>query len=124
MLRRPRLAVIWLVLFLGASGIPSVRAQDDPAGLPLVQPSDLTYLGAFRVPPNSDVVGASPGRNGFDYAKTGFAFNPARNSLFLNNHIYDSRTAEIGVPDSIVQSDPLCGYAVAQLLPTSADCTE
>ena len=88
MLRRPRLGAIWLVLFLWAGGIPSAQAQNDPASLPLVQPSDLIYLGAFRVPPNADIVGASPGRNGFDYAKTGFAFNPARNSLFINNLVF------------------------------------
>jgi len=52
------------------------------------------------------------------------AFNPANNSLFINNHIYDSFTAEIGIPASITQSTTLAGMPVAPLLQNIADTSE
>src|SRR5437899_7475039 len=99
-------------------------AQTAPGSLPLLQANSLTYLGAFRVPANSAIAGRSPTRNGFDYAQSGLAFNPANNSLFINNHIYDSFTAEIGIPASITQSTTLAGMPVAPLLQNIADTSE
>jgi hypothetical protein len=59
----------------------------------LLQANNLTYVGAFRLP--SGGVGAL---YGFDFGETGFAFNAAHNSLFLNNHIYEQKTAEVAIP--------------------------
>jgi hypothetical protein len=57
-------------------------------------PSNLQYLGAFRLP-----HGVPPGcAYGFDYALTGLAFNPQHHSLFINNHVYEQKTAEVTIP--------------------------
>ena len=46
----------------------------------LLGESDLTYLGAFRLP--SGNFGASS----FEYGGTALAYNPANNSLFIVGH--------------------------------------
>jgi len=86
---------------------------------PLLQASDLQYQGAFRLP-----QGTLPGATyGFDYANPGFAYNPARNSLFINNHTYEQKTAEVSIPQ-IVNSTSLNNLRTATLLQNPFDITE
>src|SRR6266851_5108752 len=74
-----------------------VPVSSAPLTAPLLQSSNLTYLGAFRLPviPYGGARGAT---YGFDYAGAGFAFNPANNSLFISNHTYEKKIAEISIP--------------------------
>ncbi|HZV81877.1 MAG TPA: hypothetical protein VFF53_06875, partial [Geobacteraceae bacterium] len=64
---------------------------------PLLQKNNLTYRGAFRLPevPDGGGYGAT---HGFDYATSGFAYCSAHNSLFINNHVYEQKTAEVSIP--------------------------
>ena len=61
---------------------------------PLIQSNNLTYLGAFKVPGGKNLGGAY----GFDYGIAGVAYNPANNSIFLTNHAYEQKTAELSIP--------------------------
>ena len=83
----------------------------------------MTYVGAFRVP-QSELPG---GEYGFEYAgdwtASGLAFNPANNSLFLNNHVYEQRTAEISIP-AAVDSLSLGNLNTAGILQGAVDITE
>jgi hypothetical protein len=87
---------------------------------PLLQQSDLVYQGAFRLPtvPFGGGFGAS---YGFEYSTTGFAYNPPHNSLFVNNHIYEQKTAEVSIP---APSTDLSELPVATFLQNFADITE
>lgn len=64
----------------------SVQAQSGP----LVQSSNLTYLGSFRLP--------APSGNGFMYGGTALGYNPANNSLFITGHPHENLTAEVKIP--------------------------
>jgi hypothetical protein len=59
----------------------------------LLQASDLTYLGAFRLP------GGTFGESRFEYGGNALCFNPANNSLFIGGHDWQpSSLAEINIP--------------------------
>lgn len=98
-------------------GIAVPALAVSPQQEPLIQNNNLTYLGAFRLPdttiPNSTY--------GFSYAVTGIAFNPANNSLFLNTHAYEQRTAEVSIP---ALSTNMNSVQTATLLQNPADITE
>ena len=89
----------------------------DPNGDHLVQPADLAYQGAFRVP------GGMFGSTSFAYGGTALAFNAASNSLFIVGHDWDQLVAEISVP-SILTASTVSGLATATMVQTFADPTE
>jgi hypothetical protein len=70
-------------------------ATHDPTQAGLLHQSDLTYLGAFRVP------GGNIGASTFGYGGTALTYNPANNSLFAVGHPYDQAIAEIKIPATI-----------------------
>jgi hypothetical protein len=73
-----------------------VSAQD-PSAQPLIQFANLNYVGTFRLPRASI--------NGDDLSFGGrpFAFNPARNSLFVGSHT--DRVAEVSIPSLVSTTD-------------------
>jgi hypothetical protein len=77
-------------LLLIGSLLPNTLLADT-----LLQPSSLSYLGAFRVPQGA--VG-DPSGNGFAYGGSVIAFNPANNSLFMVGYDPLQLVAEIGIP--------------------------
>ncbi len=97
-------------------------AVTDPTTQPLLQSNNLIYVGAFRLPvvPYGGGHGAT---YSFDYAAAGVAFNPANNSLFINNHIYEQKTAEISIPE-IKSSTTLNGLAQSVFLQDFSDISE
>ena len=103
--------------FVSKSNLPKVKAA---ANGPLLQSNNLTYLGAFRLPyvGNPADYGAI---YGFDSSLTGLAYNPARNSLFINNHNYEQKTAEISIP---VLSTNMASLNRATFIQNFADITE
>lgn len=96
------------------------KTIDNISNEPLIYQNNLVYLGAFRVPLGN------PGANyTFDYASTGFAFNPSGNngkgSLFINNHIYEQLTSEITIPEL---SKDINNLSIAEFLQNFSDITE
>jgi hypothetical protein len=80
----------------------------------LVQPSDLKYQGAFRLP--SAASTAFP--NGLDFGGAMLAFNPATNSLFMSG--YNAGLAEVTIAPPAVSST-LSGLATASVLQPMVD---
>jgi hypothetical protein len=58
---------------------------------PLLQKSDLTYEGAFRVP-------GGTGTASYAYGGTALTYNASHNSLFLVGHDWYQRVGEISIP--------------------------
>ena len=83
----------------------------------LVQRTDLSYEGAFRVPAGQ--IGGSS----FEYAWTGLAFNPERQSLFVTGHDWHQQVAEISIP-AIRRGAAPTALATATVLQPFADPTE
>lgn len=113
-----KLALVVVLVFTVVSSYPGYTLAG-PETQPLVQQNDLTYLGAFRVPEGK--FGSY--NDGFSYATTGIAYNPAHNSLFLNGHIYEQKTAEISIPQ-FVNSTKLSDLKTATVLQNFSDITE
>lgn len=89
----------------------------DAAAAPLVQPQDLQYVGAFRVP-------AGPiGSSSFDYGGTALAFEPEGGSLFVVGHDWHQQVAEIAVP-AIRKGVQVGDLAVATVRQPFADVTD
>ncbi len=94
-----------------------VTIQDnDGTQLPLFDLSDMSYLGAFKVP--SGQVGSAT----FSFASSGIAFNPLNNSLFLSS---DSNVgvhvAEVAIPSTLQTSGRLSGMSTATVLQEFVD---
>jgi len=83
---------------------------------PLIQQSDLQYLGAFLLP-----AWTSDGTS-FSYGGTALAYNPAHNSLFLVGHNCYQLTAEVAIP-TVVHSTSLSALKTATFLQPYADAT-
>ena len=81
---------------LCAMAILMVSAAGNASDMALQQ-SDLTYLGAFRLPSGtfgcSDATACS-----FGYTQGGMGYNPANNSLYIFGHVYNARLAEVNIP--------------------------
>lgn len=96
-------------------GVAEVQAADN---LPnrLLQPTDLVYQGAFRLP------GGQIGSSTFDYGGYALTFNSARSSLFAVG-INQGQVAEVSIP-SALGSGNIDQLPVAKLLQTFTDVTE
>jgi hypothetical protein len=82
----------------------------------LIQESDFTFIGAFRVP-----QGAYNGIS-YEYGGRGLAYNSANNSLFILS-IYNSHVAEFSIP-APVNSSTLGDLNIAINLQSFEDITE
>jgi hypothetical protein len=87
----------------------------------LLQPSDLLYQSAFRLP-RGDF--GSPLWSGFNYGGTALAYNPDRNSLYIVGHDWYQLTAEISIPREIINSADLDDLATATVLQNFTDAFE
>ena len=90
-----------------------------PGSEPLIQPGNLVYQGAFRVPDGT--FGSSPLAT-FEYGGTALAFNASHNSLFLVGHDSGQLVAEIGIPP-LVNSTNISDLNTATVLQPFADPT-
>jgi hypothetical protein len=84
------LAIGLAALALAFLGAASPRAQT--ADAPLVQASDLTYVGAFRVPAGGD------DQHTFSYGGTALQFDSRDGGLWMVGHAQQQRAAEISIP--------------------------
>lgn len=110
--------IVATVLFGLVSVVASAFAA--PSDQPLVQISDLSYQGAFKLPA---IWSASNPNATFDYSDDGFAFNQANNSLFIKGHIYGQTVAEISIPPA-VNSTNVNSLNTAVMLQDFSDITE
>ena len=79
-------ALLVLIFLMFASGNSQLSAK-------LIQSSDLSYLGSFKVP-----QGGGTANGAFEYGGSAMAYNPVNDSIYLVGHVYDQRTAELKIP--------------------------
>lgn len=84
---------------------------------PLVQQSDLQYMGAFRLP------GGDFGGSSFAYGGTAAAYNPANDSLYIVGHDHQQMVAEVKIPQ-IVNSSALAALKTATVLQPFSDASD
>lgn len=90
--------LVCLITHLFASGFHTF-SWGQTSSMPLIQQSDLLYLGAFRVP-----IGQFGGSR-FGYGGTALAFNPNKNSLFIVGHDHHQQIAEISIPNAVISAN-------------------
>ena len=97
--------------------ISLAHATTQPTSEPLIQPSNLVYTGAFRLPegPTNQTT--------FEYSGDGLAYNPANNSLFITGHTWYQETAEISIPKFIDSTD-INSLTTATILQPLTDALE
>jgi hypothetical protein len=115
-LSRSRIRAVALALATVCMAL-STRPASAQSTEPLLQQSNLTYMGAFRVPEGST------DQTSFHYGGTAIAYNPANNSLYLVGHAWYQLTAEISIP-AIVNTTAIGNLATATFLQPFADATE
>jgi hypothetical protein len=100
-----------------------------PNNAPLVQPSNLVYEGAFRLPPgvhegpNTTEWEHMNGLATFNFGGWAMAFNPDKNSLFVTGNTQGAMVAEVSIPTPVVSRD-LSALNTAVLMQDFADPTE
>src|SRR5882724_6555701 len=101
--------------------VPAITLQSagDPKTWPLVQPGNLSYVGAFRLP-------SSANKGAFDFGGAPMTYNPANNSLFVGNH--SSQIAEVNIPtpvnSPVVSSLSFAGYVQGFADPVEGHLTD
>jgi hypothetical protein len=75
-----------------ATTTPPAGGGSAPAGLPLVQKTDLTYVGAFRLPASGQYPST------FDYGGQGLVYFSENNSLLLAGADIYGLVAEVDIP--------------------------
>lgn len=106
------LAVAGLAAMVLGSATPRTASLQ-----PLIQPTNLVYQGAFRLPTGTF------GGSSFSYGGTALAYNSARDSLFMIGHDWQQMAAEVSIP-AIRQDPNLTGLATATVLQPFTDPTE
>jgi hypothetical protein len=98
--RWAKLATVTLTLFIAAGVHRSdgaLSAQSvNPLTLPRLAVSNITYTGGFRLP-------ATAQGDDFSYGGSHMAYNPARNSLFVNSVRH--KVAEVTIPAAVNTTD-------------------
>ncbi len=100
-----------------------------PDKAPLVQPNNIVYQGAFRLPsgvnpgPNATEWELTNGLATFNFGGWAMAFNPAHDSLFLTGNNQGAMVAEVGIPVPVVSSN-LASLNVATYVQPFSDPTE
>ena len=96
---KPVLATLSFVIIATVYwSVGSLSAQSsDPLALPRLSFSNLTYVGAFRLPRNAE------GGDDFSYGGQHLAYNPARNSLFGSS--LHNTVAEVTIPTPVNSAD-------------------
>lgn len=98
--------------------ILGVSERDVRAALRLrvLQPENVQYVGAFRVP------GDQSNGTSLKYGGTSIAYNPQRKSLYIVGHDHQQQVTEVSIPE-IVQSNTLADLQTGKILQSFADAT-
>ena len=90
---------IWLVAasaaFVALSPCAYSNTSNFPTSEPLIYPSNLQYLGSFRLP------NGSTNQTTFAFAGNGLGFDSTKNALFVTGHTWYQYTAEVSIPTPI-----------------------
>lgn len=105
---RPLLRLAVIAGLASLLTLPSLVAQ---AGPDLIGPSEITYVGAFRL----ETPPSATGYTTWEYSNGPLAYYPAGNaggppdgypgSLFMAGHVYESRVAELEIPAPVPSKD-------------------
>ena len=109
--RTPGTKWLLVVVALGVLLASNVSAVDK-----LLQSSDITYVGSFRVPHESY------GPSSFEFGGGQAAYYPAHDSLFLTGSINSFHVAEVSIPTP--RAGSLASMNVASVLQNFSDPTE
>ena len=110
-IRKPAMKAILVIVLFGLLLMPNVSAVDK-----LLQSSDLSYIGSFRVPHENF------GPSSFDAGGGQATYYPAHNSLFLSGSINSFHVAEISIPAP--KTGSLAGMNTATVLQSFSDPSE
>ena len=110
-IRQPIMKLILVMFLFGVLLTPHLSAVDK-----LLQASDLTYIGSFRVPQGSY------GPSSFDAGGGQATYYAAHDSLFLSGSINSFNVAEINIPAP--KTGSLAGMNTATVLQSFSDPTE
>jgi hypothetical protein len=69
----------------------------DPTQQPLLDSSDITYLGSFKLP--RPAYGSSKGS--FDYGGMGLAVSADSKTLYVGGHVYNQSLGRVAIPEPI-----------------------
>lgn len=86
----------------------------------LLQQSDITYIGSFRVP-KTDMGG--PLYQGLSYGGSIITYNPVNNSLFVTGNDANQQVGEISIP-AIINSTDINALNTATVIQNLVDITE
>ena len=67
----------------------------DPTQQPLLNSSDITYLGSFNVPR----PGTGDSSNSFDWGGMGLAVSEDGNSIYVGGHVYNQTLGRVSIPN-------------------------
>lgn len=90
---------------------------------PLLQLSNLSYQGAFRLPSGSFCASPNGVLDSFAYGGTALAYDPTKDGLYLVGHDWDQMTAEVSIPAPVNSAD-LDALNTATVLQNCVDATE
>lgn len=93
----------------GNTRISTSATAQDTDSLPLIQSTNFTYKGSFKVPDGFN------GTSQFAYGGTGWTYNAANNSLFVYGLPHDHNVAEVSIPSidpsiTTLGSLPTCSF--------------
>ena len=77
--------------------IVSSLCYADPTQQPLLNSSDITYIGSFAVPQ----PGTGESSNSFDWGGMGLAVSEDGNSLYVGGHVYNQSLGRVSIPNPI-----------------------
>lgn len=112
-----------LVLFAMASVATALAATPNPAAEPLLQKSNLQYIGSFNVPQLSGMSDHKFVGSTFEYGGGGITYDPANHSLFLVGDRQENLAAEISIPTP-VNSTNLSSLPTASMIQSFTDPLE
>src|SRR5258708_3512749 len=91
---------VWIESIYPSSVHPSsVKAATSPQTQPLIQSSNMSYLGSLKVPISDSIsFDGNTGKHCFYYGGNALGYNPINNSLFIGGHDWAQQLAEISIP--------------------------
>lgn len=87
-----------LIVFAIALLSPLTTLAQSPSTAPLIQSSNLSYIGSFKLPAGNLGSSWGFGDAGGGLGTYAFAFNPTSKSLYVGGHPYEQSIAEIAIP--------------------------
>ncbi len=126
LLQALRRALFLLSAAIALGGTAASMAATAPSALPLVQQSDITYLGAFALP---SWANGNIGASSFEYG--GHAVTPytdpstGKSTLFMEGHAQKpGNVAQVEIPSTFVKSTTWSALPMAKTLQPFADVAD